>query len=303
MISLKQLKYALAVQKHLHFRKAAESCSVSQSALSTALSEMERQLGFEVFERDNKKVLITSIGEQVLEKAQAIQLQVDDLLKLAEMQKSVLSYPMSVGIIPTICPFILPMVLPPLRAQYPSFQMQVVEEQSHVLIDKVRSGEIDTAILALPYPTDGLLAFEFWQEDFFLVTHEEETPAGVTEVSSKDLEQSRLMLLKDGHCLKDQALSACHLESEEAHSLSATSLSTLIQLVIGKAGTTLIPEMALTQLVQNNAPLTSLRLLEPGPHRRIAFVVRPNYAGLKNIEALMDLFKLELKHHFLNSAL
>lgn len=297
MISLKQLKYALAVESHLHFRKAAEACSVSQSALSTALSEMERQLGFTVFERDNKKVLVTSIGRQVLDKAKEIHLQMGDLMRLAEAQSEVLSYPMSVGMIPTVCPFILPVVLPKMRELYPEFQMNVVEEQSQQLLDKVRSGEIDTAVLALPYSTEGLLTFEFWDEDFLWVTHQEDAIKGVTKVNSKDIEQSNLMLLKDGHCLKDHALSACNVKEEAHHSLGATSLSTLIQLVIGKAGTTLIPKMALNQLVQTNAPLKVMGLTEPGPHRRLAFVVRPNYAGLKNIETLMALFKQELASH------
>ena len=295
MISFKQLRYALAVEKYLHFRKAAEACSVSQSALSTALSEMERQLGFAVFERDNKKVLITPIGQQVLNKARQIHVQVDDLMKLAESQKTVLSYPMTVGIIPTICPFILPVVLPALRQHYPDFDMQVIEEQSHVLVDKVRSGEIDTAILALPYPVDGLLSFEFWQEDFLLILHQDELARNQKKISAEQINHERLMLLKDGHCLKDQALSACKMAGEHAQSLSATSLNTLIQLVIGKAGTTLIPEMAQNQLIQDNSPLKILKLAEPGPHRTIAFIVRPNYAGLKNIEALMALFSKHLK--------
>ena len=298
MISLKQLKYALAVEAHLHFRKAAESCSVSQSALSTALSEMERQLGFAVFERDNKKVLITPIGEQVLEKAKSINLQIEDLMKLAQAQKSVLSYPMKVGIIPTVCPFILPIIFPRLQQQYPDFEMNVIEEQSHVLLDKVRSGEIDTAILALPFATDGLLTFEFWQEDFYWVTHEDEVTPDVTEVASKDIEQSRLMLLKDGHCLKDHALTACKSTDNVSQGLSATSLNTLIQLVIGKVGTTLIPEMAFNQLVQNNSPLRTMHLSGKGPHRRLAFVVRPNYTGLKDVEILMALFKAELESVF-----
>jgi len=295
MISLKQLRYALAVETHLHFRKAAEACAVSQSALSTALSEMERQLGVSVFERDNKKVLVTPIGQQVLQKAREIHLQVDDLMKLSEAQKKVLSYPMSVGMIPTICPFILPVILPAIREEYPDFRMDVVEEQSHNLVDQVRLGEIDAAILALPYSTEGLLTFEFWQEDFFLVAHNDQAPSDVAEVSSGDIDQSNLMLLKDGHCLKDHILSACNIKNEMSHNLGATSLSTLIQLVIGGAGTTLIPKMALTQLVQTNAPLKAMRLTEAGPHRRLAFVVRPNYAGLKNIETLMALFKRELE--------
>jgi len=202
---------------------------------------------------------------------------------------------MSIGIIPTICPFILPIVFPALREQYPEFEMNVVEEQSHVLVDKVRSGEIDTAVLALPFATEGLLTFEFWHEDFYWVTHEDEVTPNVTEVASKDIEQSRLMLLKDGHCLKDHAITACKSNENVSQGLSATSLNTLIQLVIGKTGTTLIPEMALNQLIQNNSPLRTMHLSEKGPHRSIAFVVRPNYAGLKNIEALIALFKAELE--------
>ena len=158
----------------------------------------------------------------------------------------------------------------------------------------VRSGQIDTAILALPYPIDGLLSFKFWEEDLFWISHSE-TSGGIKDVvTAKELEDKKLMLLKDGHCLKDQALSACRMGSEKAQSLSATSLSTLIQLVIGKMGSTLIPEMALEQLVAANVELSAMRLAEPGPHRSIAFIVRPNYANIGNIEALMKIFKHEL---------
>ncbi len=298
MISLKQLTHALAVEKHLHFRKAAEACSVSQSALSSSLSELERRLGAVIFERDNKKVLVTPIGQEILKKARDVQLNVDDLIKLAEGQSSVLSYPMSVGIIPTICPYILPIVLPELANQFPDFKLKVIEETSSELVDKVRRGEIDTAILALPYPIDGLLNFEFWQEDFYWITHQDELPHKKTEVTAKDLGSTNLMLLKDGHCLKDHALVACKLKDSQSHGLSATSLSTLIQLVIAKSGTTLIPEMALSQLVSDETKLSAVKLAEPGPHRGIAFIVRPNYVGTKNIEALMKVFTQSLTGHF-----
>jgi len=294
MISLKQIRYALAVEKYLHFRKAAQGCSVSQSALSTALSEMERQLGFAIFERDNKKVLITPTGRQFLDKAREVQLQVDDLMKLSQGESTPLSYPMSVGIIPTICPYLLPKVLPALGEQYPNFEFNVIEERSLPLLEMVRNGEIDTAVLALPYPTDGLLTFEFWQEDLYWISHNDESIQGAEAVTAKQLESKKLMLLKEGHCLKDQALSACRMASDQVQSLSATSLSTLIQLVIGKVGSTLIPAMALKQLVASNENLKAIRLAEPGPHRRLAFVVRPNYANVGNIEALINVFKNEL---------
>lgn len=136
MITIKQLKYALAVEKHLHFKKAADECAISQSALSNALNEMEKHLGFQVFERDNKKVLITPMGAQVLAKAKEIYLQVNDLSKMAESQKSPLSTQLSLGIIPTIAPFLLPKVLPALHQQYPDLQLSVIEDQSQMLVDK-----------------------------------------------------------------------------------------------------------------------------------------------------------------------
>ncbi|MEJ2622076.1 MAG: LysR family transcriptional regulator [Candidatus Thiodiazotropha sp.] len=255
MISLKQIHYALAIERTLHFKKAAEACAVSQSALSTALSEMEKQLGFQIFERNNKQVLVTPLGKQVLEKAHQIKLQVDDLTRLGESQREPLHTRMSLGIIPTICPFLLPVVLPLLQQQYPSLQLQISEEQSHELVDHVRNGELDAAIL----------------------------------------DPQQLMLLKEGHCLKDHALAVCHLSEIAAHHLSATSLNTLVQLVANGLGTTLVPEIALPQLVDENPRIAKVPLAEPGPHREIAFIVRPNYPSLGNIELLMRLFQHELK--------
>jgi len=295
MISLKQLHYALAVEKTMHFKQAAELCSVSQSALSTAINELEKQLDVQIFERDNKKVLVTPMGKQLLEKAKRIKVEVDDLYQLAHAQKSPLSYPMTIGVIPTIGPYLLPKVLPALRKEYPDFKLRIIEEQSSVLTSLVRSGEIDTAILALPYPMDGLLAFEFWKEDFFWVAHKDEDHAMQQEITSRELEQSKLLLLKDGHCLKDHALAACKLSSPESdQSFGSTSLHTLVQMVAGKMGTTLVPQMALDQLVSDTSELKAVHLNEPGPHRRIALIIRPNYAGLNNIELLMALFREQL---------
>lgn len=295
MISLKQLRYALAVEKHLHFKKAAEECAVSQSALSTALSEFEKQLGVQVFERDNKKVLITPIGQAILNKAKTIRIEVDDLYQLARSHNEPLSYPMTLGIIPTIGPYLLPKVLPNLRKAYPDFQLRIIEEQSHVLVEKVRNGDIDTAILALPFAHDGLLAFEFWQEDFYWITQKDDVQAQRADINSDEINHAQLMLLKDGHCLKDHALSACKLQPGETNqTFGASSLNTLIQMVAGKMGTTIVPEMALDQLVSNSSELQAVHLNEPSPHRHIAFIVRPNYASVSNIEKLMKMFNEDL---------
>ena len=296
MISLKQLNYALAVEQTRHFKKAARLCSVSQSALSTAISELETQLNMQIFERDNKKVLVTPLGRQVLEKARSIKTEVDDLYRLSQNRKTPLNCPMSLGVIPTIGPYLLPKVLPEVRSRYPDFQMKIVEEQSQTLVDMVRSGELDTAILALPFPVSGLHVFEFWQEDFYAVMHRDDARPDMKQISGDQLRASRLLLLKDGHCLKDHALAACGSRNHEGdRSLAGTSLYTLIQMVAGRMGTTLVPEMALNQLFSENSDLKVIHLNEPGPHRRIAFITRLNYAGVGDIELLIKLFKTLLK--------
>lgn len=292
MISIKQLTYALAVERTLHFKKAAELSNISQSALSTALHELEKQLGLQIFERDNKKVLVTPVGKQVLDKARDILLQVEDLQHLADSQRSALSFPLTVGVIPTICPYLLPSVLPLLNQRYPQCQLNIVEDQSHVLVDMVRRGEIDTAILALPFPCEGLLSMEFWQEDFYWVALKGEKYTRQKEITSDELNHCHLMLLKEGHCLKDHILEACKLPEQAANQgFGATSLNTLIQMVLGKLGTTLVPEMAMEPLISQFPTLAAVHLSETGPHRRIAFILRPNYTCTSSIEALMEICK------------
>ena len=291
MISIKQINYALAVAKFLHFKKAAEICHVSQSTMSTAITEMEKLLGFTVFERNNKQVLITDKGQQFINKAQSIKFDLEELHQIGQQDKATLTAPMKIGVIPTISPYLLPKVLPTVRSEYPDFKLYLIEEQSHVIVDMVRKGELDTAILALPFPIDGLMAFEFWQEDFYWISHVDECPQGRSEITSNELELDKLMLLKDGHCLKDHALTACQLKQDkEEQEFSATSLNTLTQMVACKIGSTLVPEMALDQLVDNNSEIKAIHLDEPGPHRTIAMIVRPNYVRVADIERLKALF-------------
>ena len=295
MISTKQLIYALAVEKHLHFKRAAEQCHISQSALSTALNELESQLGIQIFERDNRKVLVTPLGKEVLNKARDIIAQVESLEKLADQQKEPLSFPVTIGIIPTIAPFLLPLILPILNQRYPHSEVTIVEQQSQVLVDMVRRGEIDSAVLALPYTTEGLLAMEFWQEDFYWVAHEGQKFTDLKEITSHELSESKLMLLSEGHCLKDHILDACKLSGVAGSlGMGATSLNTLIQMVIGNLGTTLIPAMALSQLLPHSPELRAVHLNEPGPHRKIAFVIRPSYSHISSIQILMEISKTAL---------
>ena len=188
MITLKQLRYALAVDKTLHFKKASELSSISQSTLSTAISELEAHIGEVLFERDNRKVLLTPVGKQVLDRARQIVDLVSELEEMGSPDQGPLGYPITVGMIPTIAPYLLPKLLPILNRCYPNAEVKVIEEQSHRLIDLVKRGEMDTAILALPYDCEGLLCLEFWEEDFYWVTLEN------SKNSSKKRKSSRLPL-------------------------------------------------------------------------------------------------------------
>lgn len=295
MISLKQLTYALAVRDTLHFKQAAERCHVSQSTLSSAINELETQLGPQLFERDNKKVLVTPLGEQILARATSILTDVQDLELLAKSKNQPLTRPMRLGVIPTIGPYLLPKVLPALRQQHPDFELTLVEEQSAELVAMVRRGELDTAIIALPYALDGLLSFEFWQENFVVLCHSEHALASQSKVTAAQLESEPLLLLREGHCLTDHALSVCRLpKSDRDRGVAGTSLFTLVQMVAGRLGVTLVPEMAESAFLTGQPDLTACALDEPGPHRTLAFIVRPNYTGVSDVEALRSLFKAQL---------
>ena len=295
MITLKQMHHALSVERNLHFRKAAEECNISQSALSASLLEMEKQLGFQLFERDNRKVLITRLGREVLDRIRLIETQVDDLKRLIGSNATPLSGNLCIGVIPTIGPYLLPKVLPALQEEYPDLRLEIIEDQSAELLEMLRRGSTDAAIIALPYLTEGFLNFQFWQENLHWLIHKDLVSNSLRKAERATIAKFQLMLLKDGHCLKDHALFACKLKSHSSHSFSATSLPTLVQLVKSKMGSTLVPDIALSQLVNEKSDLKAVPLSEPGPHRELVITIRPNYPGLPSIEALVKLFKKELK--------
>lgn len=291
MITLRQLEFALAVAKYKHFKRAAEECNISQSALSLGIAELEKQLDTQIFERNNKQVLITPIGEEILERAKRIFSEVSDLTTRAQTHQTPLAYPMTIGIIPTIAPFLLPKVLPKLRESYPNVQLSIVEEQTERLIEKVRYGMIDTAIIALPYATDGLLTFEFWQENFLAIFTQKNAENQLKIMDTDTLVNRNLMLLGEGHCLTDHALSVCHLDKNKIKSsFSDASLNTLIQMALSGMGTTLIPEMAVAQIKQQNPDIATIPLAEPGPHRKLAFITRLNYARVDDVSLLGNAF-------------
>ena len=295
MFTLRQLEFAISVAKYQHFRRAAEECNVSQSALSLGVAALEDQLGLQLFERNNKQVLITPAGLDIIERAQSILTDSHDLLHQAKFKNEPLSSSMKIGLIPTIAPYLLPKVLPKLTSDHPDFHFEICEETSERLIEKVRSGVIDTAVLELPYPISGLHTFEFWEEDFKAVVGQQSSQFGLPELLISKLDSEELMLLGDGHCLSDQTLSLCQLQdSESVKRFEHASLNTLIQMALGSFGVTIVPELALDQLKIADHERQVLPLSEPGPHRRLAFISRLNYARTDDVQYLCRSFKESL---------
>ena len=304
MLTLKQIEYALAVEKFLHFKKAADACFISPSTLSNAISELEIKLGIQIFERTNKKVIVTSAGKEILKKAKDVKHGMFEINELARTFSSEKFQSISIGIIPTISPYLLPLVLPKVQQDLPFLDLNIEENQSNVLVRKVQEGELDLAILALPYDIGELKSIKFWSEDFYWISYKKNNKLGQSNVSASQLSDKNLLLLVDGHCLKDHILEACNIDSSASYSLKASNLETLIQLVKGKMGTTLIPEMALNQLVRNKKGLYASHLSEKSPHREIAMIFRETYSGQKNINKLKVLFEKCLKNksqYFKNS--
>jgi len=301
MITLKQINYSLAVAKQLHFKKASDDCFISPSTLSNAITELESNIGFKIFERSNKKVIVTKLGLEFLNKAKKIQLQVKDINEMKLNYLDSMSYPISIGIIPTISPYFLPLALPRIKNDFPNLPLELEESESSILIERVKDGDLDMAILALPYALGDLLYFKFWEEDFYLVSNKKNVLSNKNQIRASELERSKLMLLEDGHCLKDHILKACNIDMKSKYSLKASSLHTLIQLVKGDMGSTLIPKMAINQLIGTNNNLSISHLNEPGPHREICIVTRKDYGGLENIKLLCSIFSEEMHKSDYNS--
>lgn len=291
MITLRQIQFALAVARHRHFKRAAEECNISQSALSLGIAEMEKNLGVTIFERNNKQVIITPIGEELLSRAQQIYLDAQQLVERAQADQGELGFGMRIGFITTIAPFLLPVALPVLHDKYPDFKINIHEDVSARLIDGVAAGRLDAAVIALPFDTQGLDVHEFGEERFLVVMHKNDTMTRENRITPTRLKKSNLMLLGEGHCLSEQIADVCnfHRYLNEDHFKEA-SLNTLIHMAANNMGITLVPEMARPFLSYFNE-LHAVPLETPGPHRRLAVVTRPHYPRLQQLQRLVDLFR------------
>jgi len=295
-VTLRQLRYFDALARHGHFGRAAEACAVSQPALSMQIREMEDALGGALLERSARQVALTQFGEELIQRVRDILRSVDELGDFARASQDRLAGRLRVGMIPTIAPYLLPKVIENLARLHPELDIHVRETLTPKLIKEVAEGRLDTAIVALPVSEPSLTEVALFTENFLLVRPGEDE--GTPVPSSERLREMRLLLLEEGHCFRDQALSFCNMQSSPPREvLDASSLSTLVQMVGAGIGVTLIPEMAVA-VETRSAPVSVARFKNPQPSRTIGMVWRktsPLAAQLQQIAEVVSLAARELR--------
>lgn len=289
--SLAQLRAFAAVAEHLHFRDAAAAISMSQPALSGAVAALEEALGIQLFERTTRKVLLSPAGERLAVRARTVLDAVGAFMEEAEAARAPFTGVLRLGVIPTVAPYLLPTVLRLVHDSYPDLDLQVHEEQTFSLLDGITSGRLDLLLLAVPAGAPGLVELPLFDEDFVLVTPRGHTLAGRADLPREVLRDLDLLLLDEGHCLRDQALDICREAGRVPGgpvTTSAAGLSTLVQLVGGGMGVTLLPDTAVDVEATRAVGLSTARFTGPAPSRRIALAMRSGAARQGEFEELAE---------------
>ncbi|MFH8593735.1 LysR substrate-binding domain-containing protein [Streptomyces rimosus] len=285
--SLAQLRAFVAVAEHLHFREAAAEIGMSQPALSGAVSALEEALGVQLLERTTRKVLLSPAGERVAARARTVLEAVGDLMEEAEAARAPFTGVLRLGVIPTVAPYLLPTVLRLVHDRYPDLDLQVHEEQTGSLLDGLQQGRLDLLLLAVPLGAPTITELPLFDEDFVLVAPQDHWLGGRGDIPREALKDMDLLLLDEGHCLRDQALDICREAGREDGApvtTSAAGLSTLVQLVAGGMGVTLLPRTALRVETARNEQLTTGYFADPAPSRRIALAMRSGAARQSEFE-------------------
>lgn len=293
-MNLKDLRYLVAVAELRHFGKAAESCFVTQPTLSTQLKKLEDFLGVQLIERTSKHVLVTAIGELVVERARQILQEVDDLVDLCRAASDPLAGEIRLGFIPTIAPYLLPHLVPELRRQMPQMSVYLYEDQTSRLVERLRRGEIDAGLMAIPVDASDLEHEELFQEPFVLAVPENHPLNSVRQLKLDDLMDQRVLLLDEGHCLRDQALDICNMVGvRQQDEFRATSLETLRQMVASGAGITFLPLLAAeaNAAVPNHGAIAIRPFISPQPVRNMAMYWRKGAARLPAVDAIGKLIQ------------
>lgn len=285
--SLRQLRYFVAIAHELNFTRAAEACFVGQSTLSAGLKELEDGLGVRLVERDRQNVAITPIGLEILGRAKAILAASEDLVEYAVGVGQPMSGTVRLGVIPTIAPFLLPNVLPDIRERFPNLKLALREDLTENLLARLAEHQLDFILIALPYETSGLLVKELFNDEFWLVAREDDPALKGKEIHLPAKLADRLLLLEEGHCLREHTLQSCkRADVKNADGMEATSLLTLIQMVESGMGIALLPEMAIKGGLLNGTTLVARPLAPPAPKRTIALLARASTTHLEEFQAL-----------------
>lgn len=294
--TLRQLQHFIALSEHLHFGRAAASMHVTQSTLSASLKELEDVLGAALVDRTKRSVVLTPLGQEIASRARLLLAEAEDLAQAAKAVRAPLSGAIRMGVIPTIGPFVLPYALPVLRKKYPSLQLFLVEDLTERLVAGLRDGSLDAALIALPFDTPGLETLTLF-EDAFVVAAPKDHPLMKHKVLIQEVVQAeKLLLLRDGHCLRDHALSACGVRApRHDDAFEATSLMTLVQMVDNGLGVTLLPQLAVTKGLLKGTNLVTRPLEGQTPAREIALIWRKGTLRRREFELLGKELKTLIK--------
>ena len=295
MVTLRQLRYLSALAKHGHFGRAAEACSVTQPALSMQIRDLERTLGVAVVERRPGDVILTDVGREIARRGEDVLAASRDLVDFARHRSGVLTGRLTLGVIPSLAPYLLPRILPILQSRFPELRLELRETQTRPLIEDIKSGVLDAAMLALPTGEPDIEAIKLFEDLFLLAVPADDPREETARVAAEDIDQSRLILLEDGHCLRDQALAFCantrdRFPGAAGTVFGASSLTTVMQMVAGGYGLTLIPQIAADVELRDDR-VKLLRLKNPQPGRQIGLVFRRTSPRKTDFAALGDVVK------------
>jgi LysR family hydrogen peroxide-inducible transcriptional activator len=290
--TLKQLQYLVALKDHGHFGRAAEACFVTQSTLSAGLRELESLIGITLVERTRRVVRFTPLGLRIADKAQRVLREAEELGDMARAAGKPLSGDLRMGVIPTIAPFLLPRMLPQLRAAWPELKLYLREETTSAACDSLHRGQLDCILLALPYACGDVESEDLFEDRLFVAFPAGDAANLGASIGSDAIDETRLLLLEDGHCLKDHVLAACNrpeLRAEAA--MLGTSLHTLVQMVDNGLGVTLLPQMALDAGILKDTTIVARPLHADHPSRRIALAWRRGSPREKEFRLLAEALK------------
>jgi len=287
--SLRQLRYLAAVAEHRSFTRAAEACFATQSTLSAGLKELEATLGLRLVERDRRSVAMTPAGEEIAARAHGLLAAAEDLAEAAARAAAPMTGLLRVGMIPTVAPFVLPALLPALRRRHPELRLALREDLTQRLLGRLEAGGLDFALVALPYDTKGLLLRELCEDELLLVAPEGDRRLAARRPAAPADLAGELLLLEEGHCLRDHVLQACgRARVARVERVEATSLLTLVHMVASGLGLALVPGLAIAGGLLSGLGLGARRLAPPAPRRGLALVARRSTARRAEFDALAD---------------